>query len=79
MEKMSENLHSSSLYMDPSFLRGVARVQDLFGVMNDNDAYNTKKKPDHDALKRDWEIVGKDLTLAMEQYREEIEQNLASI
>lgn len=72
IKQMSNQIHSSALYSDSSFLRGMARVVDLFGTMNQFDSYNLKTEPDLEALKRDWEIIGIDLYDGIEQYREEV-------
>ncbi len=70
---MSDQIHSSSLYTDSSFLRGMARVADLFDTMNRYNSYNIKKDPDYEALKRDWGIIGGELHGGIEQYRVETE------
>lgn len=71
MKLMSEQIHSSSLYKDPSFLQGMARTIDLFGVLNRYNQYNTTLHPDYEALKRDWEVIGLDLYDSIEAFRKE--------
>lgn len=63
-------LNSSALFTNPSFLKGACRVVDLFGSL---DEYNYKEsdiEADTEALKRDWEVVGYDLTKAVESYEQ---------
>ncbi|MBI4827474.1 MAG: hypothetical protein HY804_01465 [Nitrospinae bacterium] len=53
------------LYAHPSFLGGMARVLDIFGVFT---AYNYSRSPqeaDARAIHSDWLAVGKDLDAAM--------------
>ncbi len=71
MRLMSDQIHSSSLYINSSFLRGIARVADLYGAMNQSDTYNTQEFPDYEAIKRDWEVIGLDLYGGIKQYQEE--------
>lgn len=69
MDNMSNYLpnliNSSDLYTEPSFFKGVARVLDLFGQL---DEYNYKDDPDTEALKRDWTMIGKDLFISIKNY-----------
>lgn len=53
------------LYAHPSFISGMSRVLDIFGVFT---AYNYSRSPqeaDARAIHSDWLAVGKDLDAAM--------------
>jgi hypothetical protein len=59
---------SSRLFVEPSFIEGMAR---LFDTANSLNVYNTdesEKTADLKALKADWSAVGDDLKAAIEQY-----------
>lgn len=60
--------HSSDLYTDPSFTKGVARVFDVFGWLDEYNYRPTGKEADEAALKRDWRILGMDILHAMQFY-----------
>ncbi|MBW7944802.1 hypothetical protein H3C70_05395 [Patescibacteria group bacterium] len=51
-------MKSTNIFRPPSFLKGMARVVDLFGQI---DEYKYTQDPDLELLGRDWEIIGKDL------------------
>lgn len=59
---------SSGLYTSPSFLKGTARIIDLFGYLDWYNYKSTNKKIDSEALKRDWDIVGLDILEAFKLY-----------
>lgn len=63
--------NNSLLYEKPSFLRGIVRAFDLFGVTKNN--YREIKEPilSDTSIKRDWETVGQDLSDAIIRYRQE--------
>lgn len=61
-------INSSSLYTDPSFFKGMARVVDLFGSLDEYNYKTTEAEADNEALKRDWFIIGKDLFNAIKTY-----------
>ena len=55
---MSDRVQSGFLYSDPSFLSGLSRTLDLYGLY---DAYNRSDTPaeaDTRAIASDWIIVG---------------------
>lgn len=57
-----------SLYATPSFLSGVARIFDFWGLL---DRYNTspsEREADARALGADWRVVGDDLRAAIREY-----------
>ena len=58
-----------------SFLRGMARSFDMFGVMRDQ--HHFSKNPiesDMEALRSDWDTVGNDIREAMHNYGKEQEE-----
>lgn len=61
-------INSSDLFASPSFMKGAARIADLFGYLDDYNYKPTGKKVDTEALKRDWNIVGLDIFEAIELY-----------
>jgi hypothetical protein len=72
-----EVVWSGFLFARPSFLSGVARLIDLFGVF---DSYNFSRTPaevDCLALASDWTIVGHDLLAARDQVESEIDEQLS--
>ena len=60
------SLYTSSLFANPSFFSGAARVLDLGGTF---DAYNASPSPedaDAYALSNDWYAVGRDMQNAID-------------
>ncbi len=49
---------STKILRYPSFFKGVARIFDLFGSL---DQYKYSNNPDAELIHRDWEIIGYDL------------------
>jgi hypothetical protein len=65
-------MYGELLYARPSFLTGVARLFDFWGLF---DAYNTSPDPetaDSRAIGADWRSVGDDIRRAMRSYQEEL-------
>ena len=52
----------------PSSMRGAARLADLFGQL---DEYNHSSTPDYDAIRQDWEEVGKQIRTSLSQHGQE--------
>lgn len=50
----------------PSFLGGVARAIDLFGTLNVYRFYPGPDEADLDAMRRDFQAVGRDIATAIE-------------
>lgn len=65
---LSSYLPSSDIYTDPSFFKGVGRVMDLFGQMDEFNYRSTEEDADKTALSRDWTLIGKDLFSALTSY-----------
>ena len=65
------NLRTDFLYARPSWLSGLARVLDLFGVF---DSYNESRNPreaDARAMYSDWRIVGQDIAWCVHRFDSE--------
>ncbi len=59
-----------SLYANPSFLSGVARIFDFWGLF---DSYNTSaddETADSIAIGSDWRAVGEDLRAATQEFED---------
>jgi hypothetical protein len=65
---MSDDFNKSPIYQSPSFLRGLARLVDFSGEI---DQYNTSSDPDTNALQEDWKAVGNDLKVALKRYSDD--------
>lgn len=52
-----------------AFLEGMARVLDIFGTFNNLKTHPIIRRDDNEAIRKDWETVGKDLWNAMSEYR----------
>lgn len=63
-------VNSSALFTSPSFLKGTARVVDLFGYLDEYNYKKTEAEADFEALKRDWNMIGLDINRAIELYEE---------
>jgi hypothetical protein len=56
------------LYARPSFLSGVARLFDFFGLFTRYNFSRTEEEADAKALYADWRAVGSDLAQALRQF-----------
>lgn len=65
MSTLLKKIGINKIIISPSFLRGSARMMDLFGYL---DSYKKIKNEDFVATKKDWEKVGKYLQDAMTEY-----------
>ena len=61
-------IQSSQIYRQPSFFKGIARMFDLFGMMDRHNTQSSDQTSDLKATKRDWKIIGNDIKLAINQY-----------
>ncbi len=68
MSDLDKYKHSSALYTDPSFAKGVARSVDLFAQLNQYNEQKTDDMADQSAVQRDWYMIGQDLARAIKQY-----------
>lgn len=67
---MSDILSSSSLYRNPSSLKGAARIASVFGKLDEYRTSPTEEEADTNAICKDWEIVGHDIKNATKQYEQ---------
>lgn len=58
-----------------SFLKGIARIADPFGTLNERPKPIKRRRimSDYEALASDWEAVGRDIQTAMGKFEEENE------
>lgn len=56
-----------SLFAQPSFFEGMARLLDINGSLNQCNGSKTPEEADYRAILSDWEHVGQDLLLAAKQ------------
>lgn len=71
---MSSKIKTGFLYSDPSFLSGLSRTLDLYGLY---DAYNISEsgtEADIRAIASDWMIVGQDLWDAIDRTEHQTEE-----
>lgn len=65
---MTDISNSSSLYQNPSALKGAARIVSIVGKLDEYMTSSTKEEADTNALHKDWEMVGEDMSHAIQQY-----------
>lgn len=63
-----QNQYSSNLYTMPFFFKGFFRIFDFFGGIDTYKTYETSFEADNEAIKRDWNIVGSDISNALQEY-----------
>lgn len=69
---MRNMIVSPILSNNPSFIKGMARLVDLFGSL---DSYSVSLEPneqDVQALKLDWELVGQDIKNSIQEFQKGI-------
>ncbi len=66
------NPRSSLVYARPSFLRGIARIFDVTGSLNEYNTSPTSEQADYRALESDWRVVGEDIQEAMNAVKEDL-------
>lgn len=71
MENMSKRQVRSYRFGYPSFLRGMARLTDVGGNINEYDIALDSRRADYEALASDWQAVGGDILFAINQYKKE--------
>lgn len=59
---------STSLFVMPSFLKEIARIADFWGTLDEYRYYKTEHEADLAALRRDYEIVARNLKMTLEEY-----------
>ena len=63
------------LFAQPSFLSGLARVLDLFGLFDSYNESRTGAEADARAIYADWAMVGQDLLDSAEHLKSELKSN----
>lgn len=64
-------MRATYLFARPSFLTGIARLIDPFGILNTYNTSSSDWSADFKALYSDWKAVGEDLEFALQKYAEE--------
>ncbi len=59
---------STDLLNKPSSSKGAARLVDQYGLIDKYKNYKNENSADSEALKKDWNFVGKDIAGAINQY-----------
>ncbi|MGB2603882.1 MAG: hypothetical protein WBC78_09815 [Candidatus Sulfotelmatobacter sp.] len=70
---MSNKVKSGFLYSDPSFLSGLSRTLDMYGLYDGYNASSTTQEADARALASDWIVVGQDLQDAIDEFQSQLE------
>lgn len=76
---MYKFLNSSSLFVYPSVLKGMSRIMDMFGYLDQYNYKETEQEADLNALKRDWSIIGLDIKNTLEAYEQDCKTFSATI
>jgi hypothetical protein len=63
------------LFARPSFWSGMARVVDLGGTLNEYNYSISPRKADYYAIRSDWNVVGDDISEAVNKYDDELTGN----
>lgn len=64
-------MRTDFLFAQPSLLIGVARLLDIWGLMDDYNHSQTEQEADARGLYSDWRITGEDLLRALQTAEEE--------
>lgn len=67
----ADAVRSDFLFARPSFLEGVGRIVDISGSLNTYNESRSNEDADARAIRQDWEAVGHDVGVALEQVRAE--------
>lgn len=61
------------LFAEPSLIEGLSSVLDISGVLHkDYNSSRTEIEADTQALQNDWRAVGKDITVSILRYEQEL-------
>jgi len=58
---MGDRVQTDFLFAQPSFLSGLARLLDLFGVFDSYNQSRTPEEADAKAMYADWRVTGQDI------------------
>jgi hypothetical protein len=64
------------LFERPSFWSGMARVLDLGGTLNEYNYSVSPRDADYYAIRSDWNVVGNDISEAMNKFENELAENV---
>jgi hypothetical protein len=70
---------SDYLFARPSFLEGMGRAIDLFGVMDDYNFSESGEEADRRAIAADWNAVYGDLNAAYEGLKCQLDQKMNAV
>jgi len=62
------------LFAEPSFMEGMARVLDLGNTLTEYNESPTPREADYNAIKSDWTMIGQDIYTAVEEIKNEINE-----
>ncbi len=62
--------YNSTLPNKPSFMKGIARILDLFGSIDDTKKEKAVESNTPEILAKDWQAVGRDIIHATEVYED---------
>lgn len=69
MDKKMYKSYTNILFPKSGFVRGMARVFDLFGALNNYNTSESSKQADSKAIYSDWISVGNDLRNVFGKYK----------
>jgi hypothetical protein len=68
---MSFKVKTGLLYSDPSFLSGLSRTLDLYGMYDDYNMAESPAEADACAIAADWIVIGQDIQDAIQCFEQE--------
>lgn len=68
-----DRLCTDFLFARPSFLSGIARVLDIFGIFDSYNQSRNGQEADAIAIRSDWAMVGQDITDACSTFERELQ------
>ena len=69
---MNTTIKNYKLFAEPSFWEGIARLVDFSGSLNEYNLTKSTKVNEYLGLKSDWENIGNDINVAMNQFEKDI-------
>jgi hypothetical protein len=64
------------LFARPTFWSGIARVVDLGATLNEYNYSASPRRADYYAIRSDWNVVGDDISEALNKYKDELPENV---
>lgn len=74
MQRDEEIIMSDFIFVKPSFFNGIARASDTFATFTEYNLSSTGQEADFQALKNDFEAIGGDLQIAIDQFESDYVQ-----